>query len=81
MDLRNDIRKILAQEGKKKKPFTKEEQEVMDLLVEAHNKYTELEQTHPSDLPDWVNALHTLQRLLGQRILRRDYPEDFPTHK
>lgn len=57
------------------------ETEIMDLIVEAHNKFMMLEQTHPSDVPDWVNAIHTLQGIIGQRILRRDYPDIFTTIK
>ena len=56
-----------------------QEKQIMALLVEAHNKYIALELTHPSDLPDWVNSFHNLQRILSSRIVRRDYPEDFAT--
>jgi len=63
------------------KPFSKEEEEIMNLLIEAHNKFSQLEQTHPSDITDWLFHLHGTQRILGQRVLRRDYPNKFPTHK
>ena len=60
-----------------KKPFTDKEQKVMDLLVEAHNNFIELERTHPMEIMEWVSGLHKLQDLLGARVLRRDYPEIF----
>ena len=58
-------------------PFTEEEKEIMDLLVQAHNKFVKLNPTHPSDVSDWVNSIHGLQNVLGGRVLRRDYPETF----
>jgi len=60
-----------------KKPFTDKEKKVMDLLVEAHNKFLELEPTHPTEITEWVSNFHKLQDLLGARVLRRDYPETF----
>jgi len=62
---------------KQKEPFTKEEKEVMNLLVKAHNKFVKIERTHPSEINDWVNAFHTLQSILMNRVVRRDYPETF----
>ena len=63
------------------KPFSEQEEKIMNLLIEAHTNFSELEQTHPSDINDWVFHLHGLQRLLGQRLLRRDYPHIFITKK
>ena len=60
-----------------KKPFTEQEQKVMDLLVEAQVEFSTLPSTHPDEGPDWRNALHVLQGLLMQRVTRRDYPKDF----
>lgn len=62
-----------------KKPFTREEKEIMDLIVEAHNKFTELKSTHPSDIIEWIDGMHKLQNVLGGRVLRRDYPNVFKT--
>ncbi len=61
----------------RRKPFTDEEQKVMDLLVEAHNKFIELDSTHPMEVAEWVSNFHRLQDLLGARVLRRDYPNAF----
>jgi len=59
-----------------KKPFTKEEQEIMDLLVLAHNKLINLD-NHGGDMADWVHHLHGCQNVLITRIVRRDYPDVF----
>jgi len=60
-----------------KKPFTDKEQKIMDLLVEAHNNFIELERTHLIEMTEWVSNFHKLQDLLGARVLRRDYPKTF----
>lgn len=57
--------------------LNKEEQEIMDLLVEAHNKFLALPRTHSSEMPDWVLAFHSLQNILGWRTLRRVWPNEF----
>jgi hypothetical protein len=59
--------------------FTEQEQEIMSRIVEVHSMYIELEKTHPSDLPEWVNSIHNLQKIIGMRILRRELPDTFPT--
>lgn len=61
-------------------PFTEEEGVIFDLIREVHHKYIELPVTHPSDRQDWIGAIHVLQRLMGQRILRREHPEFFVSH-
>jgi hypothetical protein len=60
-----------------KKPFTKEEQEVMDLIVEAHKKFSALKQSHPDEGNEWRFHLHGLQHALVHRVVSRDYPKDF----
>ena len=60
-----------------KKPFTDKEQKIVNLLVEAHNNFIELNRTHPTEMTEWINNFHKLQDLLGARVLRRDYPETF----
>tara|TARA_R110002051_G_scaffold162120_1_gene233660 strand:- start:202 stop:534 length:333 start_codon:yes stop_codon:yes gene_type:complete len=42
-----------------KKPFTDKEQKIMDLLVEAHNNFIELERTHPMEMTEWVSERAT----------------------
>ncbi len=60
-----------------KNPFTKEEQEIMDLLVKAQNKFAEMEQMHPDDMIEWVDGMRKCQNVLMLRVVTRDYPEVF----
>lgn len=60
-----------------KKPFTEQEEEIMNLLVEAHNKFVEMEQMHPDDMKEWVNGIHKCQNVLKDRVVTRDYPDIF----
>lgn len=62
------------------KGFTEQEQDIMNKIIDIHNMYVELEKSHPSDLPEWVNSIHDLQKLLAMRILRRELPETFPSY-
>jgi len=64
-----------------KEPFTINENSVMRHLVSSYEEFSKLKQTHPDDLRDFVFHIHALQRILGQRVLRRKYPETFPTHE
>ncbi len=63
------------------KPFSKEEEFTMNHLVSAYEEFSKLEQTNPNDIKDFVFHINALQRILGQRVLRRDYPNTFPTYK
>jgi len=58
--------------------LTEQEGKVMDALVTAWNEFTKLKVQHPSDVPDFVNAIHVCQQILGMRILQRDYPVGWP---
>jgi hypothetical protein len=60
-----------------KKPFTEQEEEIMNLLVEAHNKFVEMKQMHPDDLREWVDGIHKCQNVLKGRVVTRDYPDIF----
>lgn len=60
-------------------PFTEEEQEIINAMVAAHNKFVTLIQTHPNDMEIWVDGIHKCESVLQSRILRRDYPEVFQT--
>jgi hypothetical protein len=64
---------------KKTKKVLIQEKVLLDKIVELHNAFLKLEATHPVDLYDWVNGIHILQRVIGLRILRRDYPAVFKT--
>jgi len=58
-------------------PFTSDEKLIMDKLVEAHKIFINQDIQHLSDSKDWTDAIHTLQRILCMRALRREYPEYF----
>lgn len=60
--------------------LTPEEDEIMNSLVNAWNKYVKLEVMHPSDNDDFIRGIHLCQYVLSMRILRRDYPNRYPTH-
>lgn len=72
---------IASIDSKDGKGVTKEEKDVMDLIVKAHTVYIQLEKTHPLDIHEWVGHIHGLQHILGMRILRREHPELFATIK
>ena len=57
--------------------FTEKELEIINKIAEIHSLYNLLEKMHPSDLPEWVNSIHNLQKIMGMRILRREFPEIF----
>ena len=54
------------------------EQEILKDLAAAWNKFVELDRYHPSELSEFAQAMHTLQQLIGMRILNREHPELFP---
>jgi hypothetical protein len=60
-----------------KKPFTPDEQEIMDLIVAAHNKYVAIQPVADPDGVKWMNGIHALQEVLIYRVVKRDYPEVF----
>jgi hypothetical protein len=55
--------------------LTPEELEISKHIVAAWNGFVKLKQTHPSDINEFHQAVHTLQKTMGMRILRRDYPD------
>lgn len=61
--------------------LTGEEDKCMNALVEAYNCYLKLSRNHPNELSEFVNGLHRLQDLLAVRIVRRHYPEGWPSYK
>ena len=57
--------------------MSEKEKEIMELLLKAHRKFVEIKQTHPSDMAVWVDGIHYCQGVIMQRIIRRDYPDEF----
>lgn len=58
-----------------------EEQEIMDNLVSAWNKFIKLEKQHPCDINEFGDSIHKLQGILALRPLRRQYPEYWKSYK
>jgi hypothetical protein len=50
------------------------EQEVMNSLVEAWNRYTSLDNLNSDDTKDFQCCVHQLQRILAVRSMRKNYP-------
>jgi hypothetical protein len=63
------------------KPFSTNEELIMKHLVSAYEEFLNLEQRRPNDTTDFLFHINALQRILGQRVLRRDYPNTFATYK
>jgi hypothetical protein len=61
--------------------LTSEENEISKLIVDVWDKFTELKQTHLSDIEDVQKAIHQLQNVLGMRTLRRLYPKHYMSYK
>lgn len=55
--------------------FIPEEDEISTNINKVWTDFNKLEQTHPNDIDEFHGAIHTLQRIMGTRILRRDYPD------
>ena len=51
---------------------------ILNKLTEAHNIFSNLEQTHPSDINEWANGIHQCQKIIMARIARRACPNIFP---
>ena len=62
------------------KPFTETEQQAMDALILAFNKFAQLERTHPDHARDFTDGIHKCQSVLVHRVVQRDYPDTFPAH-
>lgn len=66
--------------NKKENGLTELEQKAMDKLLECYGIFLKLPSQHPSELPDFVYAVHLIQGLLCKRIVRRLYPKGWPIY-
>lgn len=57
-------------------PLTEPEQECMDALVRAWNKYCDLEELHPADRREFELAIHMAQNIVYSRVALRMILED-----
>ncbi len=55
--------------------LTKEEEEVLDVLGKAATMFFGLEKIHPSDIQDFVYAIHLAQNLVMARPGMRQYQQ------
>lgn len=61
--------------------FMDDEQVVMDKLIECYKSFIDLDHEHPDEMRDFVDGVHRIQDVLGMRVLRRVYPNGWPTYK
>ena len=81
----NGAGEILPPVKNKKNPIdnglTEDEQKAMDKLLGCYDIYLKLKPQHPSEMGDFVYAVHLIQGLLCKRIVRRLYPKEWPIAK
>ena len=56
------------------------EQECMDGLMGSYRAFLKMERQHPDEMRDFIDAVHKSQDILAVRVVRRLYPEGWPTH-
>jgi len=61
--------------------LTVNEQKVLERLTECHRAFLVLTPQHPDELREFVDAVHVIQGVLMQRIVRRSYPKGWPTYE
>jgi hypothetical protein len=54
--------------------------EVMKCIGECLGAFYKLDQQHPDELREFVDAVHAMQDVLALRAVRRSYPEGWPTY-
>ena len=54
--------------------LTPEEGEILALLKDAWHKFRALEDKHPSDNPEFLDAIHSAQKSVALRVARRSDP-------
>ena len=69
------VKKAIEKRLSEKTGLAGPEQDVMFHLIEAYNKFKDLERTHDAELVEFSQGIHACQALLSVRISRRDYPE------
>lgn len=61
------------------KPFTPEEDEVMELLVKAMNKFVALPNQNKNAVASFTRSIHECQKTLSMRCMRRLFNDYFIT--
>jgi hypothetical protein len=57
------------------------EKECMNGLMQAFKAWLKMERQHPDEMRDFIDPLHRMQDLLAVRVVRRIFPDGWPTHK
>ena len=60
--------------------MTYAEQQCLDSVIDAWNKFVSLERQHQNELRDFTDSVHRIQGILTTRMARRLYPKDWPTY-
>lgn len=55
--------------------LTRVEKEVMDSLIDAWNRFLQLEGLHPDHVTDFRRGIHDCQRILASRVVSRTFPK------
>lgn len=61
--------------------LTDREDAVMNSLVQAVRDYSVLEEQHPDEMRTFIDAIHVIQGLLAERVVRRSYPKGWPSSR
>jgi len=61
--------------------FTPAEKRCHDHLMAAYQEFIDMDREHPNEMTDFAFAVHLIQGLLTTRIVRRNFPDYWPTHK
>jgi len=61
--------------------LTEQELKVMDNICEGYTEFLKLDLQHPSEMGDFVNAIHVIQGILAMRVIRREHSEYWLIHK
>lgn len=64
-----------------KSPYKGQEKEIMDCLGKAWSLFLKTTPTHTCHTQAFADGIHKCQDVIIHRIVQRDYPGVFPTHK
>ncbi len=56
--------------------LTKEEQETVELLADAWNKFVKLESLHPDETTEFRTGIHEVQKIIMARPVQREFNKE-----
>jgi len=68
------VKTLENEKSSEKNPFSLDENEIIDILNNAYKNFSNLERVEESDVKDFLFHIKSLKRILGQLVIRRDYP-------